>query len=135
MAQFGTFGTVMTTANTYVLAGAVNTGIAYATISVNLVNTSATADTTVRIAIVPTGVTVTQLTTDLASYKKYHIEFGANLTANGGVLERTCIPVSPGEQVFVWAASGDVAATRIRSGTSICLTSTSYIALAFNLTQ
>jgi hypothetical protein len=41
--------------------------------------------------------------------KKYHLEYGAQLTAGGGVLERTCIPVSPGEKVFVWAETGDVA--------------------------
>lgn len=112
----GTLGTVMTTASSYVGAYTATTGISYATISINLVNTDATNQATIRVAIVSgtdaTAASASTLTSDgTGAYKKYHIEYGAVVAANGGVLERTCIPVSAGDKVFVWS---DTAAVAVR---------------------
>lgn len=38
-----------------------------------------------------------------------HVEFDSELPANGGVLERTCIVVSPGERIHFFADNADVA--------------------------
>ncbi|MGI9213118.1 MAG: hypothetical protein ACR2HF_11665 [Methylococcaceae bacterium] len=112
----GTLGTVMTTASSYVGAYTATTSISYATISINLVNTDATNQATIRVAIVSgtdaTAASASTLTSDgVGTYKKYHIEYGAVVAANGGVLERTCIPVSAGDKVFVWS---DTAAVAVR---------------------
>lgn len=114
----GTLGTVMTTASSYVGAYTATIGISYATISINLVNTDATNQATIRVAIVSgtdataAAASASTLTSDgTGTYKKYHIEYGAVVAANGGVLERTCIPVSAGDKVFVWS---DTAAVAVR---------------------
>lgn len=103
----GTLGTTLTTANAYVQARQITPTAAYATISINLVNTNATTAATIRIAITDSTGTTTNVGT--ADYKKAHIEYGAKIDANGGVLERTCIPVSGGDIVFVWSDVADVA--------------------------
>jgi hypothetical protein len=121
MAKQGTLGHEMSAENSYVQLYQITAApTLYATISVNLVNTGTTPttdDSTVRIAITPATISGTPVDaaymnnlSNLEAIKKYHIEFGALLTANGGVIERTCIPVSPGEKIFVWASNSKIAA-------------------------
>ena len=111
----GTLGTVMTTGGAYVSAYSASTGINYATISINLVNTDGGIQANVRVAIVSgtdaiaLAASPSTLLSSPGDYKKYHIEYGAVIAANGGVLERTCIPVSAGDKVFVWSDVGTVA--------------------------
>ncbi len=122
MAKQGTFGSKMTASGSYVELYTVTAApnATYATISINLVNTGTvptSEDAYVRIAIISPTIGTTAVTeaymndpANLATIKQYHIEYGALLTANGGVIERTCIPVSAGEKVFVWASNALVAA-------------------------
>lgn len=73
-------------------------GVVFATISINLVNEHS-AISTVKVAI----------TTSSTPAAGDYIEFNTQLAANGGVLERTCMVCSPGENVIIEADSSLVA--------------------------
>ena len=95
----GVLGKTMTVANGQVIAYTVPSAAEFATVSVNLVNTNATTDVAVKVAI----------TTSATPSRSDYIDYGTILKAGGGILERTCIVVSPGENVIVESDSGDVA--------------------------
>jgi hypothetical protein len=98
----GTLGKAMSVAAQFVTVYTVPTaGVDFATISVFMVNTGPAA-ANVRFAI------STEAATPLP---QDYIEHGAIIPANGGVLERTCIPVSAGDKVMVFS---DVATVAIR---------------------
>jgi len=104
----GTLGTMMTVANQYVNPYSVPTGaVSYATISINVVNTNASATRNIKIAIGDSTTTTSNIGD--AANQKFFIEYNTQLSANGGVLERTCIPVSAGDKVFVSSEGSDVA--------------------------
>ena len=95
----GVLGTGLSSANSNVAIYTVPaSGVQFATISLTMVNTG-TVPAKVKLAI------STSLNPSLDQY----IEFGAELAANGGVLERTCIMCSPGEKIVVNANTSDVA--------------------------
>lgn len=87
----GVLGKSMSNAGNYVNPYTVPSGISFATININVCNTDAN-DTKVRIAI----------STSAAPSTADFIEKDVVVPASG-VLERTCILVSPGEKVFVYA--------------------------------
>lgn len=107
----GTLGAIKTTLNTYTQVYKTTTGIMYATISVNCVNTGS-EQAGVRIAIIPISycadANASTIETAMTAHPEYFIEYGALLSANGGVLERTCIPVSADERVVVWSDKSTV---------------------------
>jgi hypothetical protein len=72
--------------------------IQFATVNVNIVNTDA-AEATVRIAI----------TTSVAPAAADYIDNGSKVPPLGGVLERMCIVLSPGEKVFVYSSNSNCA--------------------------
>lgn len=95
----GALGKTMTVAARQVIPYTVPSAAEFATISINLVNTNATTDAKVKVAI----------TTSATPSKSDYVDYGTVLAADGGVLERTCIVVSPGENVIIESDSGDVA--------------------------
>lgn len=94
----GLLGKTVTTANTDVVVYTVGSALQYAVASITLVNQD-TVNAKIKIAI---GSGASPAPSD-------YIEYGAELAANGGGLERTCITLSPGEKVWVNADSSAVA--------------------------
>ena len=94
----GVLGKSMSSAGNNVIVYTAPGSIDFATISINLCNVGV-ADAGVRIAI---GTNATPSPQD-------YIEYGAIVPGNGGILERTCMVVSPNENVIVFADSPDVA--------------------------
>jgi hypothetical protein len=98
MAKKGTLGKALTTAAAYVTVYTVPMTAEFATITISGCN-GTNGDATFRLAI-----------TDQASEAPQdHLEYGAAIPANGGVYERTCLPVSPGEKVMIWCDRAGVA--------------------------
>lgn len=96
----GTLGKVVTTASGNVVAYEVPATANFATASIFLCNTNVpgAADAVVNIAI----------TTAASPAAADYIEFGAVLPS-GAVLERTCMPMSPGDKVMVFSTAAGVA--------------------------
>lgn len=72
-------------------------GVLFSTISINIVN-KGTVSGKARVALALNS------TPDLADY----IEFDTDIAENGGVLERSCKLLSPGERVIVYSDSNDL---------------------------
>lgn len=70
----------------------------FVTATINLCNLGA-VDSMVRIAVAPGNTPSPQ----------DYIEYGATIPGNGGILERTCLPVSANERVIVYADSPNIA--------------------------
>lgn len=94
----GVLGKTMSVAGTEVIAYTAPANLDFATISINLVNQAA-ADASVKIAV----------TTSASASPGDYIDFNAVLPADGGGLERTCIVVSPGENVIIESDNSNVA--------------------------
>lgn len=71
-------------------------GVLFATVSINIVN-KGVASGKVRVAL------SLNATPDLADY----IEFDTEIAENGGILERACKLLSPGERVIIHADTND----------------------------
>lgn len=95
----GTLGKSMTIAGAQVTPYAAPASLEFATVSLFLCNLGA-VDAKVRIAI-----TIQAATPD----PQDHIEYDAVVPANGGILERTCIPLSPNDKVMVFSDMATVA--------------------------
>ena len=93
----GLLGKAVSVANGNTKVYTVPSDVQFATVSVCLVNRGA-ANSTARIAI---------CSTDTPTNSEY-VEFGVVLEANGGALERTCLILSPGERVIVYADSANL---------------------------
>lgn len=94
----GVLGKSMSSAGSNVVVYTAPAGIDFATVSINLCNLGV-ADAGVRIAI----------STNVSPSPQDYIEYGSIVPGNGGILERTCMVVSPNENVIVFADSADVA--------------------------
>ena len=92
----GKLGNGSTTANANTTFYTAPSNIKFATITVNCCNRTG-AEVPVRIAV------STSDTPSLADYYDYDFKVPAN-----GSLERSCIPVSPGEKVVVYATSSEI---------------------------
>lgn len=95
----GTLGKQLTVATSYVTVYTVPATAEFATVTIYVCNGTVN-DAAMRIAI------STEATTPLA---QDHVEYGAIVPANGGVMDRTCIPLSPGDKVMVWSDRAGVA--------------------------
>lgn len=71
-------------------------GVLFSTISINIVN-KGTVSGNVNVAL------SLNATPDLSDY----IEYNTNISENGGILERTCKLLSPGERVIIHADTND----------------------------
>ncbi len=72
-------------------------GVLFSTVSLNIVNRGV-AETTVRVALSLNS------TPDLADF----IEYNTAISENGGVLERSCKLMSPGERIIVHGSTNDL---------------------------
>lgn len=89
----GTLGKVLTVAGQYVEACQIPaTGVLFATVSLFILNPGVN-DAVVRIS---SG-------EQTAPDEVDHIEKGGIVPSGGGTLERTCIPISPGERIQIWS--------------------------------
>lgn len=93
----GVLGKSMSSAGSNVTVYTAPSGIDFATISITLCNLGG-INAAVRLAI----------GTNVSPSPQDYVEYGAELPANGGILERTCLVVSPNENVIVFADSNDV---------------------------
>lgn len=71
----------------------------FATVNISLCNIGG-VDSVVRVAI----------SSNVNPSPQDYVEYGATIPGNGGILERTCMVLSPGENVIVFADSPDIAA-------------------------
>lgn len=96
----GTLGKAVTAAGAPVTPYAAPAGILFATASIFLCNTNApgSTDAVVNIAI----------TSDASPSTQDYIEYGAVIPA-GGILERTCMPMSPNDKVVVISTEAGIA--------------------------
>lgn len=94
----GVLGKTLSVAGTEVIAYTAPATLDFATISINLVN-QAVADAVVKVAV----------TTSASASPADYIDFNSVLPGNGGGLERTCIVVSPGENVIIESDNSNVA--------------------------
>lgn len=95
----GILGKQMSQNGQYVTVYTAPVDILFATVSMNLVNMHATDDAEMRIAI-----------TDAATPNPVdHIDFGSIIPRKGGILERTCTVLGPGEKIMVWSDKDTVA--------------------------
>lgn len=97
-ANYGALGKAMSIVGAVTPYTVPTSGVLFATVSVNLVN-KGTTDAKVSLSM------STKATPDPQDY----IEYQAVIPADGGSLERTCIVMSPGENVIVEADSPLVA--------------------------
>jgi len=93
----GVLGKSMTSSGNNVIVYTVPAGADFSTVSINLCNLG-NVDSHVRIAI----------TTSASPSPVDYIEYGAVIPGDGGILERTCMVLSPGENLIVWADSNDI---------------------------
>jgi hypothetical protein len=94
----GLLGKAMSVANNFVKVYEVpSTGVAFATASYNALNMDI-ADVFLKVAI------STSETPSPADF----IDFNAKIPLNGGIIERTCVAMSPGEKMFFQADSSNV---------------------------
>lgn len=96
----GLLGKSMSTANGYVTLYTVPPTAQYSSLVVNVVNTDPANTATIRLALT----TSPQLPGLLD-----HIEYGAQIPANGGIYDRTGLILSPGESVAVWSDNSNLA--------------------------
>lgn len=94
----GKLGGGLTTTNTATTFYTVPTTASYATVSINLVNTSSTSDATIKIAV------GTSVTPGLADF----IEYGVVLPKSG-IYERECLVLSVGEMIVIEGSNNEVA--------------------------
>jgi len=94
----GVLGKALSSANNNVIIYTVPAGADFATASINLTNIG-NVDSVVRIAIGTSAVPSPQ----------DYVEYGATIPGNGGILERTCMVLSPNEHIIVFADSSDIA--------------------------
>jgi len=94
----GFLGRAMSVANTNVKVYTVPAGVEFATVSIVACNTGA-APATLKVAV---SLADTPAVVD-------HIEYGAALEANGGILQINCIILSAGEKLIVNASTATVA--------------------------
>lgn len=94
----GVLGKGMTQANSSVVLYTVPANMQFATITVSACNQDQTNDVSFSMAV----------TSAANATPADYIEFGAILPVKGGVLERTCLVLSPGEKVIVQASSSEV---------------------------
>jgi hypothetical protein len=94
----GVLGKSLSQAAANVIAYTAPVGLDFATVSINLCNLGA-GDSAVRVAI---GTSPNPSPQDF-------VEYGATIPGNGGILERTCMVVSAGENVIVFADSSEIA--------------------------
>lgn len=87
----GLLGKAMSVAGSQVQGYAAPAGIQFATININCLNTDPVNEANVSIAITTSG----------APSAADYIDKASIIPANGGVLERNCIIVSPNEKVYV----------------------------------
>lgn len=95
----GVLGKGMSSANNNVVIYTAPSNLDFATVNISLCNLGS-GDATVRVAI---GTSATPSPQD-------YIEYGAIIPGNGGILERTCMVVSPNEHVIVFSDTPDIAA-------------------------
>lgn len=86
----GSLGKAMSQANSNVTVYTVPGNVQFAVVNINLCNTGG-AEATAKIA----------LTTSANPSAADYIDKGSKIPANGGILERTCMTLSPGEKVIV----------------------------------
>lgn len=86
----GILGKAMSQANSNVTVYTVPGNAQFATVNINLCN-QAGASATAKIAI----------TTSASPAAADYIDNGSIIPASGGILERTCLVLSPGEKVIV----------------------------------
>jgi hypothetical protein len=94
----GLLGKAITTAATNTTVYTAPSSIQYATVNVTAVNTG-TSNAKFRLAI----------TLATAPGNSDYVEYDAEIPANGGVLERTCLILSPNEKVIVYSDKATVA--------------------------
>ncbi len=94
----GLLGKKMSVANADAIVYTVPQGIQFTNLNINIVNTGST-DSKVRVCV----------STAAASSAADAIEWDNKIPANGGVLERTCILASPGENIIIFADSSNLA--------------------------
>lgn len=95
----GLLGKAMAIANNYVKVYEVpSTGVAFSTASYNALNMD-TTDVFLKVAI------TTSETPSPADF----VDFNAKIPLNGGIVERSCMVLSPGEKMFFHASSSNVA--------------------------
>ena len=94
----GLLGKIITVANSNVTVYTAPSAVQYATVNINATNIGAEV-AKLRIAIT---LTTTPTNTD-------YIEYDTEIAANGGVLERTCLILSPNEKIIVRSDKATVA--------------------------
>ena len=94
----GVLGKGMSSAGNDLIVYTVPGGADFATISINLTNLGG-VDSVIRVAI----------SSSPTPSPQDYIEYGATIPGNGGILERTCMVLSPNENVIVFADSSDIA--------------------------
>lgn len=95
----GVLGKSMSSVNSNVVVYTAPSNADFVTASINLCNLGATP-AVVRVAIC----------TGINPSPQDYIEYGATIPENGGILERTCMVLSPNESIIVFSDSPDVAA-------------------------
>ena len=86
----GLLGKGTSVANTDLVVYTAPSGCQYSTVNLLIVNTNG------EIASIKVGITLAE-TPGIADY----IEYNAQIPANGGILERTCLILSPNEKIIV----------------------------------
>ena len=94
----GVLGKGMSSANANVIVYTAPGNADFVTTNISLCNLGNT-DSVVRVAI---GTSATPSPQD-------YIEYGSTIPGSGGILERTCLVLSPNEHVIVFADTPDIA--------------------------
>lgn len=95
----GLLGKAMAQVGQYVTVYTAPPDVIFTTASINIVNMDQSADAKVKIAV----------TDQAAATAVDHIDFGSTIPQKGGILERTCFLLSPGEKVMVESDNANVA--------------------------
>jgi hypothetical protein len=95
----GLLGKAMSVANSWVPVYEVPVaGVVFSTVSYNVVNMD-TVDIFLKMAI----------TTSNSPSPADFVDFNAVIPSNGGIVERNCLVLSPGEKMFFQVSSGNAA--------------------------
>lgn len=97
----GLLGKAVLVANVPTIVYTVPANVEFVTLNVNVVNTSMTIGDTALVKVAVSSLNVPN--------REDYVEYGVNLTSNGGVLERTGVICSSGEKIIVSSTISNVA--------------------------
>lgn len=96
----GLLGKAVLVANVPTLVYTVPANVEFVTLNINVVNTSTTPGDTALVKVAVSSLNVPN--------REDYIEYGVNLTANGGVLERTGVICSANEKIIITSTVANV---------------------------